>query len=229
MGRTRGNVPADYGTGTSGQLPGEAWLATIVIRRKHHVDANACLELARLTHEVDGYPKYLPDDLDAFVNNPAEMAAWVAESACRLVGHVAVHGATGDPASPVASSETGLAAEEMLVIARLMVHPKARRKGVGRQLLDAATSYAATRQRMPVLDVLQESSAAIALYEDLGWRCAGPLVLPLHGHPALQLWVYVGPSRRKPQGATAPLVRGQVVNNNRNFAPSDVVCDHFRG
>jgi len=56
-------------------LLGEAWLATVVIRRKHHVDANACLELARFTHEVDGYPKYLPGDLDAFVNDAAEMAA----------------------------------------------------------------------------------------------------------------------------------------------------------
>ena len=179
---------------------GEAWLATVVIRRKHHVDANACLELARLTHEVDGYPKYLPGDLDAFVNDAAEMAAWVAESAGRLVGHVAVHAATADPASSIASSATGLAAEQMLVIARLMVHPKARRKGVGRQLLDTATSYAAARQLMPILDVSQESDAAIALYEDLGWRRAGPLVLPLHGHPALQLWVYVGPSRPKTAG-----------------------------
>jgi ribosomal protein S18 acetylase RimI-like enzyme len=88
----------------------------------------------------------------------------------------------------------------MLVIARLMVHPKARRKGVGRQLLDMATSYAATRQLMSVLDVLQESGAAIALYEDLGWRRAGPLLLPLYGHPALQLWVYVGPAQPKAAG-----------------------------
>jgi len=84
-------------------LLGEAWLATVIIRRKHHVDANACLELARLTHEVDGYPKYLSGDLDAFVNDAAEMAAWVAESAGRLVGHVAVHAATADPASSIAS------------------------------------------------------------------------------------------------------------------------------
>jgi GNAT superfamily N-acetyltransferase len=167
-------------------LPGEAWLATIVIRRKHHVDANACLELARLTHEVDGYPKYLPDDLDAFINNPAEIAAWVAESAGRLVGHIAVHAATTDPAFPVASSATGLTAEEMLVIARLMVHPKARRMGVGRQLLHTATSYAAIRQLMPILDVLQESDAAIALYEDRGWHRAGALVLPLQGLPSGQ-------------------------------------------
>ena len=178
----------------------ESRLATIVIRRKHHVDADACLELARLTHKVDGYPKYLPDDLDAFVNNPAEMAAWVAESAGRIVGHVAVHRVTGDPASPVASSATGLAAEEMLVIARLMVHPNARRIGVGRQLLETATSYATIRQLLPILDVLQESDAAIALYEDQGWRRGGPLVLPLHGHPALQLWVYVGPSRPNAAG-----------------------------
>ncbi len=33
--------------------------STLVIRRKHHVDANAWLELARLTHEMDGYPKCL--------------------------------------------------------------------------------------------------------------------------------------------------------------------------
>jgi GNAT superfamily N-acetyltransferase len=150
-----------------------------------------CVDLARLTHVLDGYPKYAPDNLGTFIHDSAEVAAWVAESEGRVVGHVAVHAAAGDPALPAARAVTGLTADQLLVVARLMVHPHDRRRGIGHQLLDLATSYARSRELVPVLDVAQESAPAICMYEELGWQRAGPLTLRLKEHPALHLWVYV--------------------------------------
>jgi GNAT superfamily N-acetyltransferase len=163
------------------------------IRFREAKDASACASLIRLTHQIDGYPRYLPDDLTPFLTDSAELAAWVAESSDVVVGHVALHAGVGDPAVMIASPASGLAPQRFAVVARLMVHPDARRRGVGRRLLAAATAYAHRHRRRPVLDVLQESGPALALYENLGWNRVAPLTLPIAGHQPLELWVYLGP------------------------------------
>jgi GNAT superfamily N-acetyltransferase len=148
----------------------------------------------RLTHQVDGYPRYLPDDLPSFLSDSAELAAWVAESSNDVVvGHVALHDGFEDPAAEVAVPASGLCPEQLAVVARLMVHPDVRRRGVGRKLLVAATDYAHRHRLRPVLDVQQVSGRALSLYESLGWERAGPLTLPVAGHEPLELWVYLGP------------------------------------
>ena len=147
----------------------------------------------RLTHHVDGYPRYLPDDLASFLIDGSELAAWVAESGDDLVGHVALHAGPGDPAAAVAGPASGLEAHQLAVVARLMVRPDARRSGVGRGLLAAATDFAHRHQLRPVLDVQQTSEPAVSLYERLGWTRAGPMTLPVSGHLPLHLWVYLGP------------------------------------
>lgn len=76
----------------------------------------------------------------------------------------------------------------------LMVHPEVRRRGVARRLLAAATDHAHAHRLTPVLDVLKESEPALSLYEELGWKRAGALTLPITAHEPLQLWVYLGPS-----------------------------------
>jgi GNAT superfamily N-acetyltransferase len=146
-----------------------------------------------LTHRVDGYPRYLPDDLASFLIDPSELAAWVAETGEDLVGHVALHSGTGDPAAEVAGPASGLEAHQLAVVARLMVRPDARRSGVGRSLLAAATEFAHRHQLRPILDVQQTSEPAMLLYERLGWTRAGSMTLPVAGHLPLQLWVYLGP------------------------------------
>lgn len=163
------------------------------IRLRRAEDAAACAHLMRLTHQVDGYPRYLPDDLPSFLMDASELAAWVAEAGDDIVGHVALHGGAGDPAAVVATPATGLAAHRLAVVARLMVHPDARRTGLGRKLLAAASEFARRHQLRPVLDVQQAAEPALSLYESLGWKRAGPLTLPVAGHDPLQLWVYVSP------------------------------------
>jgi hypothetical protein len=58
----------------------------------------------RLTHQIDGYPRYLPADLTSFLSDSAELAAWVAESSDNvIVGHIALHAGVGDAAALVAA------------------------------------------------------------------------------------------------------------------------------
>lgn len=145
-----------------------------------------------LTHTEDGYPRYR-HDWAQFLASPSETAAWVAELDGEIVGHVAVHQSGDEPTFPLARQATGRPPERLGVLARLMISPRARRRGLARGLIETATAYADEHDLRLVLDVLQETGDAIQLYERLGWRRLGELILPLDGWPDLQLWVYLSP------------------------------------
>lgn len=165
----------------------------MVLRPKTPADSEDLVGLAFEVHRRDGYPRHLPDDLAEFMTPDYEDAAWVADMNGQLVGHVALHRATGDPTLPAAQRATGLGPNSLAVLARLVVAPAARRQGVARELIAIATQHACSRGQRLVLDVVQDCDAAVGLYEDLGWVRVEPLKLPVsHDHP-LDLWVYVSP------------------------------------
>ncbi len=145
-----------------------------------------------LTHAQDGYPRYR-HDWDTFLVPPDEAAAWVAEVDGAIVGHVAVHRGPAEPTYPLAQQATGRTAEQLGVLARLLISPYARRQGLARWLIETATAYAEQEGIRLVLDVLQETTDAIAFYERLGWLRLGELILPIAGRPDLNLWVYLSP------------------------------------
>jgi ribosomal protein S18 acetylase RimI-like enzyme len=176
----------------------------VLVREKVRTDTDGCAALMCLTHHLDGYPRYLPEDLVAFLNSGAELAGWVVESGGEIVGHVALHDAAGDPTFPAAQAATGLPPERLAVVARLMVHPKHRRRGIAQHLLQVTRTYAEQDERRLVLDVLQSSAPAIHLYENLGWQRVAPLTLPIRAHPPLQLWVYVSPADSKGSALPPP-------------------------
>lgn len=155
----------------------------------------------RQTHEVDGYPRYWPHRPERFLTPEQETDAWVAQLDGTVVGHVALHDARDHPTLPAAQRATGLPADRLAVVARLMVSPAVQGRGVGRDLLAAAVDQAQRSRRRPVLDVVQESVAAIAFYEKAGWIRLEPLTLELDGslpeepmgYPPLQMWVYLAP------------------------------------
>jgi ribosomal protein S18 acetylase RimI-like enzyme len=116
-----------------------------------------------LTYQIDGYPRYLPQDLGAFLADSSQLAAWVAEASDEvIVGHIALHAGPGDPSVRVAAPAAGLAPHQLAVVARLAVHPSVRRRGVASELLAAATGHAHSNRLTPVLDVLQESQPALS-------------------------------------------------------------------
>jgi GNAT superfamily N-acetyltransferase len=153
----------------------------VLIRTKLPSDDDACVAVMERTHAVDGYPRYWPAKPDRFLRANGETDAWVAELDGRVVGQVALHRAEGE-------REDGLA--------RLLVHPDVRGRGVGRALVRTATARAHATGRRPVLDVLQSTTGPARLYESEGWTRLGPTSLDLSGYgdvPPLQLWVYLAP------------------------------------
>lgn len=165
----------------------------VLIRRKTKEDESDCLDLLMQVHESDGYPLYLPKDVPAFITPEFEVAAWVAESDGRIVGHAALHRASVDPTLAAAQRATGLPPERLAVVSRLFSAPVLRRSGIGRALLRHATEQAASRGQRAVLDVGQSLTAPVALYESEGWERVESLALRVDESAVLDLWVYVSP------------------------------------
>jgi len=166
----------------------------VIVRRRTDDDLDACEALARTTHLVDGYPAYVrDDDFRHFVARPGALAAWVAEIEGTLVGHVALHSQTTEPAMQLARSHLDVSLEQLGVIARLLVAPDARRLGVGSALLRTATAEARARDLEPMLDVVTRHSAAMALYENAGWLRVGTVTLVLPDGSSLDEHVYRAP------------------------------------
>lgn len=89
--------------------------------------------------------------------------------------------------------------DQLAVVARLFVSPRARGTGAGRLLMDAATAEAAARGLWPVLDVDTELAAAIALYESRGWTRAGTITIRFKDGNTLTEHVYLAPPKIIPK------------------------------
>ncbi|SNS54554.1 GNAT family N-acetyltransferase [Rhodococcoides kyotonense] len=101
-------------------------------------------------HESDGYPHAWPDDPEAWLTPPHIDGAWVAIDSNSVVGQAVV-----------------VRRDDALWVSRLFVRPSGRGRAVGVSLLEEIRSHAARRVLM--LDVVEQSGAAIALYERSGW------------------------------------------------------------
>ncbi len=141
------------------------------VRHRQAGDVEEVTQVAEAVRRLDGYPPRLPD----LFAGPEVLAAWVAVDEGVVVGHVALHRTSAEPVMTLAREATGWPTERLVVVARLLVAPPIRRRGVGRLLLGHAVTEAHIRDRWPVLDVAAQFGAAIALYESCGWRRAGPV------------------------------------------------------
>lgn len=150
--------------------------------------------LAEAVWRTDRYPTYRPADLDLvqdfLVSNDA-IEAWVAESDGQLVGHVALHNTSSPDVMEVARQRTGRTDDQLAVVARLLVSPHTRSRGLGTALLNAATTEARSLGRLAILDVVTTYTAAIRLYEASGWQRIGTVDFPLPGGQSVPEHVYV--------------------------------------
>lgn len=163
------------------------------VRPRLGADIAACGELVRAVHEADGYPVRLPPDPAGFLEVPDALDAWVAEDDAGLVGHVLLRRRSAGPVMQAALAATGLPADRLAVVARLLVAPRARRRGAGRALLATATARAHALGRRPVLDVVSEQRAAVALYGAEGWARVAA-VTTRYGDLVFDEVVFVGPA-----------------------------------
>lgn len=165
----------------------------MIIRNRSPSDGAALEAIASETHQLDGYPVYLPDDLKSFVMDEGALGAWVAATGAEVLGHVALHRTSAVEVMKMVLATTGLAEDSIVFVARLLVAPTARRRGVGRALLEKATQEAGSLGRRAFLDVVRDHRAAIALYEECGWRSIGSVDWTLPGDLPLRELVYISP------------------------------------
>lgn len=172
-----------------------AIIVVMLIRLRTTDDLDDCERLARCVHRVDGYPPYLPDgDIGRFIRSPEALHAWVAEIDDEIVGHVVLNDRSSEPVMALASAMTGRERHSLVVVARLLVAPDARRKAVGRALLLTAAQAGARMGRRPILDVATRFSAAIALYKACGWSCAGEVTVSFPDGTSIREAVFVAPA-----------------------------------
>ncbi|WP_314416535.1 GNAT family N-acetyltransferase [Streptomyces kroppenstedtii] len=138
-------------------------------------DSDLAEAAAALTevHDTDGYPVEGVEKPEAWLRSDDVMAAWVAEMDGTVVGHVAVMSPQGEAAVSMWTQQSGEPEERIGVLARLFIVKAARKQALGEALMQAAMSYGRERGLRLVLDVMTKDTAAMRLYERLGWREIG--------------------------------------------------------
>jgi len=162
------------------------------VRSRRAGDVEDVTHLAEAVRGLDGYPPRSPDLFDG----PEMLAAWVALGDGVVIGHVALHRTSAEPVMTLASRATGWPPGQLAVVARLLVAPTIRRRGVGRLLLGHAVAEAHARGRWPVLDVAARFGAAVALCDSCGWTPAGPVTFLFRDGTTMReadSLVYLGP------------------------------------
>ncbi|WP_424861984.1 GNAT family N-acetyltransferase [Streptomyces sp. MMS24-I29] len=161
------------------------------------VEAAAAL---KEVHKSDGYPVEGVDYPAEWLTPAGLLGAWVAEAAGRVVGHVAVAEPNGEEAVALWADLNGVDMGRVGVLARLFVLSEMRGRAVGERLTRAAQAYASSMGLRLVLDVMAKDSAAIRLYERLGWRRIGRIDHEFGNGCTVDALAYVSPESARLPG-----------------------------
>ncbi|WP_055528189.1 GNAT family N-acetyltransferase [Streptomyces graminilatus] len=146
---------------------------TATIRPYEDTDLPGAAAALTDVHATDGYPVEGVAHPEAWLRSDDVLASWVAEADGRIVGHVAVMRPRGEDAVTLWAGRSGDDEQHIAVLARLFVVSGARQRALGERLVRTATHYARHHNRRLVLDVMAKDTAAIRLYERLGWLRTG--------------------------------------------------------
>jgi GNAT superfamily N-acetyltransferase len=140
------------------------------VRPRTDDDVEACVRILAEVHRSGGYPVNWPARPGEWLTQASELGGWIAERDGRVAGHVGLSlSADGDVAPVLWSERNGTPREQAAVVGRLFVAPQARGHGIGALLMGRVVEEARHRGLHPVLDVVASDTAAVALYERLGW------------------------------------------------------------
>lgn len=152
---------------------------TAHVRPRHDSDLDACVRILADVHAVDGYPVHWPADPAGWLTPDGLLGAWVAAVGGEVAGHAVL-----SPGEEAGTCEVN----------RLYVSPAARGHRLGELLMDQATRTARESGLRPVLDVVTANTAAVALYERLGWTRTATVHAPWSQDPAVRVHQYRGPA-----------------------------------
>jgi GNAT superfamily N-acetyltransferase len=171
----------------------------VAVRRRTTEDLPGCVHALREVHATDGYPTCWPASPSEWLSPPGWSAAWVAEQAGTVVGHVCVIRGVDDP---VVAALTDAGPDRLATVSRLFVAPTARGQQLGASLLATSSSYAADEGLQLMLDVVDGGGAAVALYERLGWqlvdRRMADWTTPEGRRPSVRIYIAPTATRYRP-------------------------------
>ncbi|WP_229877351.1 GNAT family N-acetyltransferase [Streptomyces bluensis] len=172
-------------SGPSGKRSGRSF------RRRTVCDLEECVRVLEEVHQGDGYPVNWPERPGDWLSHASLLAAWVAELDGRLIGHVSLsRSREGDLAARLWSERNGVRRELATVVSRLFVAPQARGHGIGALLIGRAVEEAQRLGLHPVLDVVTSDTAAVALYERLGWELLATVEQQWSPHQTVAIHCY---------------------------------------
>ncbi|MFF3513271.1 GNAT family N-acetyltransferase [Streptomyces sp. NPDC002573] len=146
-------------------------------------------------HRRDGYPVNWPERPGEWLSYGPMLGTWVAELGGRLIGHVSLsQGGEGDLAPKLWSERNGATRGATAVVSRLFVAPQARGQRIGALLIGQAVREARHRGLHPVLDVVASDTAAVALYERLGWELMATVEQQWGPQRTVDIRCYAAPS-----------------------------------
>ncbi|KAH8161220.1 hypothetical protein CIB48_g7029 [Xylaria polymorpha] len=137
-------------------------------RPRQDQDLPACVEIIKVVYPVGGVGQAL-EELQT------DDQAWVAEDDGAIIGHVAMNKASASYVNVALWLEKHPEAN-IAVLARLFVHPEARRRGAATMLVHAVEEAARREGRRLLILALVKDQDAIRLYRRLGWEHYGTTV-----------------------------------------------------
>jgi GNAT superfamily N-acetyltransferase len=148
----------------------------VVVRPRRSDDLPVLVRLLGEQQAATAYPLRwpLPFPPEQFVVRTGERAAWVAEVAGAVAGHVSVSGP--DPGDELTEAVRGMLGHDAFALVTVLyVGLEHAGRGLGGRLLDTATDWIRDQGRTPVLDVVPTHDRAVGLYVSRGWREIGRL------------------------------------------------------
>lgn len=148
-----------------------------IIRPRIEADIPSTVAALTTLYKAENYPLGANRNLQDFLTNPKNETSWVTLSPTtgKIIGHVATSTKAHDDCLDVWRSlhsdehESG----KLAVLSRLFVLPDGRRAGLAAELVEIAVRWNAERGIRLLLAVMVSSTAAIRLYDRLGWMRYG--------------------------------------------------------
>lgn len=168
-------------------------MESIAIRPFQETDLPGAAAALIEVHATDGYPVEGVARPEEWLRSDDMLASWVADTGRRIVGHVAVMRPRGEGAVSLWTEQSGDDGHRLGVLARLFVVKDARKRALGERLVRAAMEYGLSHDRRLVLDVMVKDTAAIHLYERLGWIKTGRTTHHYGDGQHIEAMCYVAP------------------------------------
>ncbi|MFF8911940.1 GNAT family N-acetyltransferase [Streptomyces sp. NPDC015032] len=168
-------------------------MASTIVRPFEETDLHGAGAALVEVHATDGYPVEGVDQPDRWLRSTDVLAAWVAATSGKIVGHVALMRPHGEDAVSLWIDQSGDSEEQVAVLARLFVVREVRKNAVGEKLMKAAMDYARSQDLRLVLEVMAKDTAAIRLYERLGWVKIGEAIHRYGNGQTINAACYVAP------------------------------------